>query len=448
MSDNPLARLEHPPTPATAGTPLWGGRFASGPSPEMAALQRQHPFRLGAGPVRHRRLEGARPGAALAPGLLSHLELSGDALRASTISRRTCETGAFAPVPADEDVHSALERGLLDRAGKELGGKLRAGRSRNDQVATLYRMYLRDRARAVATLVTDLQDALVDQARRPSAVRRCPAGRISSTPSRCCSRTTWPRTRRRWPATSTGSGTGTGGPRSRPYGSGALAGSSLGLGPGGGRGRAGIRPRRRRTRSTARHPGISPPSWRSCWPCWRSTSPGGPRRSSSSPPRSSATPRCDDAFATGSSIMPQKKNPDIAELARGKTGRLIGNLTGLLATLKGLPLAYNRDLQEDKEPLIDSVAQLELLLPARDRHDRDADVRHRADGRDGAGRFLAGHRHRGMACPAGHSVPGGARGGGRVRGAGRIDRPGARRTDRRRVRRRSTRRSPRRCAVC
>jgi argininosuccinate lyase len=72
----------------------------------------------------------------------------------------------------------------------------------------------------------------------------------------------------------------------------------------------------------------------------------------------------DDAFSTGSSIMPQKKNPDIAELARGKSGRLIGNLTGLLATLKALPLAYNRDLQEDKEPVFDSVDQLEVLLPA------------------------------------------------------------------------------------
>jgi argininosuccinate lyase len=72
----------------------------------------------------------------------------------------------------------------------------------------------------------------------------------------------------------------------------------------------------------------------------------------------------DDAYSTGSSIMPQKKNPDVAELARGKAGRLIGNLSGLLATLKGLPLAYNRDLQEDKEPLFDSVEQLELLLPA------------------------------------------------------------------------------------
>src|SRR6185437_11219277 len=71
-----------------------------------------------------------------------------------------------------------------------------------------------------------------------------------------------------------------------------------------------------------------------------------------------------DSWSTGSSIMPQKKNPDIAELARGKSGRLIGNLTGLLATLKAQPLAYNRDLQEDKEPLFDSVDQLELLLPA------------------------------------------------------------------------------------
>ena len=74
--------------------------------------------------------------------------------------------------------------------------------------------------------------------------------------------------------------------------------------------------------------------------------------------------RLHDGYSTGSSIMPQKKNPDIAELARGKSGRLIGNLTGLLVTLKGLPLAYNRDLQEDKEPVFDSVNQLEVLLPA------------------------------------------------------------------------------------
>ncbi len=74
--------------------------------------------------------------------------------------------------------------------------------------------------------------------------------------------------------------------------------------------------------------------------------------------------RLDDAYSTGSSIMPQKKNPDVAELARGKSGRLIGHLTGLLATLKGLPFAYNRDLQEDKEPVFDAVDTLALVLPA------------------------------------------------------------------------------------
>ena len=72
----------------------------------------------------------------------------------------------------------------------------------------------------------------------------------------------------------------------------------------------------------------------------------------------------DDGYSTGSSIMPQKKNPDIAELARGKAGRLVGNLAGLLTTLKGLPIAYNRDLQEDKERVFDSVTTLELVLPA------------------------------------------------------------------------------------
>jgi argininosuccinate lyase len=71
-----------------------------------------------------------------------------------------------------------------------------------------------------------------------------------------------------------------------------------------------------------------------------------------------------DAYSTGSSIMPQKKNADIAELARGKSGRFIGNLTSLLVVLKGLPFAYNRDLQEDKEPVFDSVDQLLILLPA------------------------------------------------------------------------------------
>src|SRR4029079_7990960 len=96
-------------------------------------------------------------------GLLSDDELSGMLAALDTLAQDVA-SGAFQPVPADEDVHSALERGLLDRAGKDLGGKLRAGRSRNDQVATLYRMFLRDKARAVAGMFTELQTALVDQA--------------------------------------------------------------------------------------------------------------------------------------------------------------------------------------------------------------------------------------------------------------------------------------------
>ena len=120
--------------------------------------------------------------------------------------------------------------------------------------------------------------------------------------------------------------------------------------------------------------------------------------------------RLDDAFATGSSMLPQKKNPDIAELARGKAGRLIGNLTGLLATLKGLPLAYNRDLQEDKEPLFDSVRPGVARARRDRRHDRDGDVRTRrawqtaADAEAASATDLAEHLVRG-ACRSATPTP-------------------------------------------
>ena len=142
-----------------------------------------------------------------------------------------------------------------------------------------------------------------------------------------------------------------------------------------------------------------------------------------------------DSWSTGSSIMPQKKNPDIAELARGKAGRLIGNLSGLLATLKALPLAYNRDLQEDKEPVFDSVDTLEVLLPAFTGMVATLDVQHRPDGRARPPGVLARHRHRRVAGPRGRPVPGRPRGRRRLRtplrGAGHR----ARRAHRRAVRR-------------
>ncbi len=346
--------------PGTSSGGLWGGRFASGPSPEMAALSLSTQFDWVLAPYD---IAGSRAHARVLhrAGLLSAEELS-DMLAALDELAADVASAAFRPDPADEDVHTALERGLLDRAGKDLGGKLRAGRSRNDQVATLYRMYLRDHARRIGRLVTDLQDALLDQAEQhPGAAMPGRTHFQHAQPvllahhlaahaqalARDVDRI------RDWDRRAAVS----------PYGSGALAGSSLGLDPA----------------AIAAELGFDGPAANSM----DATS---SRDFASELAFVLATiavnvsrwaeevivfttaefgyARLHDAFATGSSIMPQKKNPDIAELARGKAGRLIGNLTGLLVTLKALPLAYNRDLQEDKEPLIDSVDQLELLLPA------------------------------------------------------------------------------------
>src|ERR1700712_4587086 len=157
MSETPSAS-----TSETTATPLWGGRFAAGPSPEIAALSLSTHFDWVLAPYD---IAGSRAHARVlhAAGLLTKIELRG-MLSALDDLEIDVQSGAFTPIPADEDVHTALERGLLDRAGKELGGKLRAGRSRNDQVATLYRMFLRDRARSIATMITDLQSAFLDQA--------------------------------------------------------------------------------------------------------------------------------------------------------------------------------------------------------------------------------------------------------------------------------------------
>ena len=347
------------PTPGAA-TPLWGGRFASGPSAEMAALSVSTHFDWVLAPYD---IAGSKAHARVlhSAGLLSHLELTG-MLSALDDLAQDVKSGAFVPIPADEDVHSALERGLLDRAGKELGGKLRAGRSRNDQVATLYRMFLRDRARSVALMVTDLQTALVGQAlAHPDAAmpgrthfqHAQPVLLAHHLAAHAQALVRDVDRIRDWDRRAAVS----------PYGSGALAGSSLGLDPAAVAAELGFDSASENSiDGTASRDfaaelafvlamlAVDISRWAEEVIIFTTAEFG--------------YARLDDAFATGSSIMPQKKNPDIAELARGKTGRLIGNLTGLLATLKGLPLAYNRDLQEDKEPLIDSLAQLELLLPA------------------------------------------------------------------------------------
>lgn len=349
----------------TAGTPaarvsLWGGRFAGGPSDALAALSKSTHFdwRLAgqdiAGSKAHSRVLHAA-------GLLSDAELEG-MLDALERLRQDVESGAFVAADDDEDVHTALERGLIERAGTELGGKLRAGRSRNDQIATLTRMYLRDEARVIAGLTLDVVDALVAQAQaHPGAAMPGRTHLQHAQPVLLAHHLlahAWPLLRDveryvDWDARAARS----------PYGSGALAGSSLGLDPAAVAADLGFDgPVENSIDGTASRDvmaefafvsamlGVDLSRFAEEIILWNTKEFG--------------FVRLDDSFSTGSSIMPQKKNPDVAELARGKAGRLIGDLTGLLATLKGLPLAYNRDLQEDKEPVFDQVDTLEVLLPA------------------------------------------------------------------------------------
>ena len=346
---------------AEAGhTRLWGGRFSGGPSAALAALSASVHFDWVLAPYD---IAGSRAHARVLnrAGLLSDEDLARmlaglDALDADVRS------GAFAPTEADEDVHTALERGLIERVGAELGGRLRAGRSRNDQVATLFRMYLRDAAVRLGALLADLQEALVEQAQRHLGVAMPGRTHLQHAQpvllshhllahvhalSRDAERL------REWDWRTAVS----------PYGSGALAGSSLGLDPEQVAHELGFRTSAANSiDGTASRDfaaelafvlamtGVDLSRLAEEVVVWTTAEFG--------------FVTLDDAYATGSSIMPQKKNPDVAELARGKAGRLVGNLTGLLTTLKGLPLAYNRDLQEDKEPLIDSVRTLEVLLPA------------------------------------------------------------------------------------
>ena len=339
---------------------LWGGRFSGGPADALAALSKSTHFdwRLAG-----EDLAGSRAHARVLhhAELLSAAELEG-MLAALDRLEADVRSGTFVAAPDDEDVHSALERGLIERAGPELGGKLRAGRSRNDQIATLVRLYLRARAREIASGVLDVVDALVEQAgAHPDAPMPGRTHLQHAQPVLLAHHLlahAWPLLRdvhrlRDWDARAARS----------PYGSGALAGSSLGLDPAAVAADLGFDgPVENSIDGTAARDVVAEFSF--------VTAMIGVDLSRLSEEvilwatKEFGFVTLDDAFSTGSSIMPQKKNPDVAELARGKAGRLIGDLTGLLATLKGLPLAYNRDLQEDKEPVFDAIDTLDLLLPA------------------------------------------------------------------------------------
>src|SRR5690606_1194714 len=308
---------------------LWGGRFAGGPADALTALSRSTHFdwRL----ARHD-IAGSRAHARVlyAAGLLDADELAGmlealDALDADVVS------GAFVPGPQDEDVHTALERGLIERAGPVLGGRLRAGRSRNDQVATLVRMYLREQARLLAGRLLDVVDALIDQAAaHPDAAMPGRTHLQHAQPVLLAHHLlahAWPLLRdgERWQDWD-------GRAAPSPYGSGALAGSSLGLDPAAVAAELGFDgPVENSIDGTAARDVVAEFAFVAAMVgidlsrlaeevvLWATKEFG--------------FVQLDDAYSTGSSIMPQKKNPDVAELARGKAGRLIGDLSGLLATL-------------------------------------------------------------------------------------------------------------------
>jgi argininosuccinate lyase len=338
---------------------LWGGRFKAGPAPALTALSRSDPsfFRLApydlAGSRAHAR-ELRRAGILEA----SELErLLGEIDRLDAQFR----AGEVQPSLDDEDVHTFLERELTQRLGA-VGGKLRAGRSRNDQAANDLRLFLRDKARSLTLAVVDLQNALIDQAKdhtnsiAPGFTHLQPAQPVVFAHHLLAHAQSIYRDVDRlldWDRRSARS----------PLGAAALAGSAI-----------------------CRQPELSATELGYDAPCENSIDAVAARdhvaefvfiasmlsvnlsRLSEEvilwTSRQFGWVVLDDGYATGSSIMPQKKNSDIAELTRGKAGRLIGNLAGLLATLKSLPLAYNRDLAEDKIAAFDCVDTLELVLPA------------------------------------------------------------------------------------
>ena len=337
---------------------LWGGRFKSRAADSVFALSRSVHFDWRLAP--YDLVSSRAHVASLTDAGVISKEVAAQLDKALTELISDVASGKFQPLPTDEDVHSALERGLKEKLG-DIGGAIRAGRSRNDQVATDLKLYLIDQMLEIAHQLTSLQEALLKKsdeykdALAPGFTHLQHAQPIlfghelakhAVALERDLSRIIDWRKR-----TSTS-----------PLGAGALAGSSLVTSPEKSAhqlGFAGVAANSIDAVSDRDYVaealfiialiGVHLSRVGEEWTIWSSSEFG--------------WAKLDDAYATGSSIMPQKKNPDIAELARGKAGRFIGDLTGLLTTLKGLPFAYNRDLQEDKESTFDAVENLLLLLP-------------------------------------------------------------------------------------
>jgi argininosuccinate lyase len=338
---------------------LWQGRFGEGPSEELMAFTASLSFDQilaeddVAGSRAHvRGLERA--------GVLTRQEV-GILIAALDRVEEELEAGTFAFAPSDEDIHTAVERRVTEIAGA-VGAKLHTGRSRNDQIATDLRLYTKRALTEAAGRVLALQRVLLDRAEQagdaylPGYTHMQRAQPVLLAHHLLAHGWALGRdfdrlldARRRTDVS--------------PLGAGALAGSSLPLDPDGVARDLGFAARFENSLDAVSDRdfvaealfalallGVHLSRLGEEIVLWSTEEFGFLRLA--------------DAYATGSSMLPQKKNPDVAELARGKAGRLIGHLTGFLATLKGLPLSYNRDLQEDKEPLFDAVEQMRLALAA------------------------------------------------------------------------------------
>ncbi|KFE53360.1 argininosuccinate lyase [Pseudomonas syringae] len=338
---------------------LWGARFKTGPAEAMANLSRSPrayfrltPYDIAGSKAHANELNRA--------GLLDADETARiiEALRSIDVD---FAAGSIEPIAADEDVHTFIERLLTERLGT-LGGKLRAGRSRNDQSANDMRLFLRDQVRVMTLAILELQKALVSQAEQhintiaPGFTHLQQAQPIVFAHHLMAHAQAIHRDIQRlqdWDKRFNLS----------PLGAAALAGSAI-----------------------ARDPQRSAAEMGYSGPCENSIDAVASRDHVAEflfcssmlginisrlaeefclwTSRQFRWVELDDGYATGSSIMPQKKNPDIAELARGKSGRLIGSLTGILAVLKAQPLSYNRDLSEDKHAILDTLETVHLVLPA------------------------------------------------------------------------------------
>lgn len=340
---------------------LWAGRFEGGPAEALQALNDSLPFDRR---MFREDIEGSRAHV----GMLAEVELLStgerdEILAALDTVEAEMTAGLFVFVDADEDIHTAVERRVTELA-PDAGGKIHTGRSRNDQVATDLRLWTKRELAELAELVIQLQRTLLAQAVAagdaylPGYTHLQQAQPVTLAHHLLAHGWALARDVDRLLATIDRMDVSV-------LGAGALAGSSLPLEP----------------QLTADALGFGSVFANSLdavsdrdfvaealfdlsllgvhlsrigeeFILWASTEFG--------------FVSLDDGFSTGSSMMPQKKNPDIAELARGKAGRLIGHLTGFLATLKGLPLTYNKDLQEDKEPLFDSCDTVRLTMLALD----------------------------------------------------------------------------------